>query len=93
MHSEFSSRGRKVGPGLAQGDAGLPQGSLSPLIGEGVGLVEARTWGHTQGPEILTDAGLACRMDSGPERAEKEPTGRTIVRRSWAARGQTPRRK
>lgn len=46
-----------------------------------------------EGPEILTDAGLACRMDSGPERGAKEPTGRTIARRSWAARGHRPRRK
>ena len=47
----------------------------------------------SEGPEILTDAGLACRMECGPERGTKEPVGRTIVRRSWAARAPRPRRK
>ncbi len=58
-------------------------------------FAKARKAGHypPEGPEILTDAGLACRMESGPEHGAKEPAGRTIVRRSWAARGHRPRKK
>ncbi|HEU4458079.1 MAG TPA: hypothetical protein VFR90_03050 [Methylibium sp.] len=59
---------------------------------EGVGRLR-KTEPAAEGPEILSDAGLACRMDSGPERGAKEACGRTIARRSWAARGHRPRRK
>ena len=45
-------------------------------------------------PEILTDAGLACRMSAGPDDdGGKQPPAGTILRRSWAARAPSTRRK